>query len=107
MKRITANDPTAFMDQACLAFLKDEDKETVHKHVIRLGKCQKLIYRYQNQIYSLLGLTEEYYMVDKMVREVCMVVCWIEELLCYMMVDVAEVARMHQGHEFEYQKYSE
>ena len=82
------------------------DKDAVHAHVVKLGKCQKSIYKYQNEIYTLRGVTPEYHMVDKMVKEVCRVLGWMEELLCYVMVDVAEVARMHQGCDFEYQKYS-
>jgi hypothetical protein len=104
MNRITRNDPTEFMEQVCLAFLTDEDIDTVQKPVVELEKCQKSIYKYQNEIYALGGMTQEYHRVDKMVKEICRVVRWIEELLCCAMVDVREVGRMHQERHFEYQQ---
>jgi hypothetical protein len=105
MNRITLDNPTAFMEQVCLAFLTNKDIDAVHQHVVKLGKCQKSIYKYQNEIYTLGGITQDYHTVDKMVKEICRVVRWIEELFCYAMVDIAEVGRMHQGHNFEYQTY--
>ena len=90
----------------CVAFLAVNDKDIINTQLIRLTQCQKSIYKYQNRIYELVGITQQYRTVDTMAKDIHRVVNWIEELLCSAMVDVSEVDRMHQAQDFEFQKYT-
>ncbi|KAF8798551.1 hypothetical protein BYT27DRAFT_7122835, partial [Phlegmacium glaucopus] len=103
LNRITANAPVIYADQISAQFLVDNDKDLIHNHVVNLSKLQKLIYKYQNEIYALGGICEEYHLADIIVKDVCKVVRWIEELLCYAMVDSDEFRIFYETRKFMYQ----
>ncbi|KAF8814360.1 hypothetical protein BYT27DRAFT_7082456, partial [Phlegmacium glaucopus] len=103
LTRITGDSPSQYLNTMCLDFLADYDKDPIHEQTVKLGKLQKAIYKYQNEIYALDGVGETYRKVDKIVKQVCMVVSWVEELLCYAMVDAEEVKTRYEKHQFFYQ----
>ncbi|KAF8797649.1 hypothetical protein BYT27DRAFT_7219066 [Phlegmacium glaucopus] len=100
---ITGDSPSRYLNTMCLDFLANYDKDPIHEQTIKLSKLQKVIYKYWNEIYALDGVGETYGKVDKIVKHICMVVSWVEELLCYAMVDVEEVKTRYEKHQFFYQ----
>lgn len=103
LKIITRDSPSEYLNQICCNFLADYDKDPIHEQTIKLGKLQKAIYKYQNEIYALDGIGPTYRRVDDIVKQVCMVVGWVEELLCFAMVDAKEVKIHFERHEFLFQ----
>jgi hypothetical protein len=103
LKGITGDSPSEYLSRICLDFLADYDKDPIHEQIIKLGKLQKAIYKYQNEIFSLDGVGPAFRRVDNIVKHVCMVVGWVEELLCYAMVDADEVKIRYEKQEFLYQ----
>ena len=83
LKIITRDSPSEYLNQICCNFLADYDKDPIHEQTIKPGKLQKAIYKYQNEIYAL-GLT--YRRVDDIVKQVCMVVGWVEDALQWLML---------------------
>ena len=95
---------TEFMDKLCIDFFANGDMGIIQEHVDKAGKLQKYIWKYQNEVLALAGIGPDFYRVDAIVKNVCMVVGWVEELLCLAMVDAAEVTRMYETRSLSFQK---
>jgi hypothetical protein len=93
-----------FMDKLCIDFLANRDKDLIQEHVDKAGKLQKKIRKYQNEVLTLAGIGPDFNRVDAIVKEVCMLVGWVEELLCLAMVDAAEFTQMYETRSFCFQK---
>ena len=103
LKIITGDFPSEYLNQICCNFMADYDKDPIHEQTIKLGKLQKAIYNYQNEIYALDGRGPTYRRVDDIVKQVCMGVGWVKELFCFAMVDAEEVKIHFKRHEFLFQ----
>ena len=103
LNRATESDPRNYVEQICSTFLDSHDKDLIHEKVVRLGRLQKSAYRYENEVYALVGVAEEYERASKVVKEVNQVLSWAEEIFCYAMVDVIEVRDRYAAKEFMYQ----
>lgn len=95
--------PRDYAERICTAFLEDQDKDKIYEHIVKLSKLQKSIYRYQNEVYALSGMGAEQLRAAEVLREVVTMVTWIEEILCYAMVDFEEVRDRYTGKQFMYQ----
>ncbi|KAF8907607.1 hypothetical protein CPB84DRAFT_1843825 [Gymnopilus junonius] len=92
-----------FVEKICQQYFQDCDKDWIYKNVVRLGKLQKKIYRYQNEVYELDGVGPQYERACQVVQDVCTPLKWVEELLCYAMIDFEEVRDRHVEKKFMYQ----
>ncbi|KAJ3497295.1 hypothetical protein NLJ89_g10366 [Agrocybe chaxingu] len=101
--KITGKEPAIFVDEISLRYLSDGNKDTLHTHATQLGKLQKAIYRCQNEVLTLAGMGPEYHAVDKTVILIRTIVGWVEEVLCYAMVELSEVRRLREERGFMYQ----
>jgi hypothetical protein len=80
------------------------NSRTSYSPVIKFGDLQKKIRQYQNEVLALAGVGSEFYRVDDIVKEVEMLVHWVEELLCIAMVDAGEVRYMYERQTFTFQE---
>ena len=103
LNRATESDPRNYVEQICSTFLDNHNKDLIYEKVVRLGRLQKSAYRYENEVYALVGVAEEYERASKVVKEVNQVLSWAEEIFCYAMVDVIEVRDRYAAKEFMYQ----
>jgi hypothetical protein len=103
LKIITGDSPLEYLNQICHDFLTNHDKDPIHEQTIKLGKLQMAIYKYQNEIYALDGIGPTYCRVDELVKKVCRVVGWVEDLLCLAMVNAEEVKVRFERNELLYQ----
>lgn len=103
LKTITGDAPSEYLNRICQDFLADYEKDPIHEQIVKLGKLQKAIYKYQNEVLAIDGIGPAFFRVNDIVKQVCMVVSWVEELLCYAMVDAEEVKTRWEKHEFLYQ----
>lgn len=101
--RIVSPSAQEFVNNVCLKYLEDRDKDCIYEHVTKIGKLQKSIYRYQNEVYMLEGAGPGCDRASQVVKDVCNLLKWIEEILCYAMVDFQEVRDCHVGKKFMYQ----
>lgn len=93
-----------YVEQICSTFLDKQDKDLIYDEVVRLGRLQKSAYRYENEVYALVGVAKEYHRASEVVKEVNKVLSWVEEILCYAMVDAQEVRNRYAAKEFLYQE---
>ena len=103
LNRTTENDPRNYIEQICSTFLDSQDKDLIYDKIVRLGRLQKSAYRYENEVYALVGVAAEYERASEVVKEVNRVLSWAEEILCYAMVDITEVRERYAAKEFMYQ----
>lgn len=104
LQRITENNEIQFLHSVVEGFLKDHDKDCVYEHIVAIGKLQRLIYKFENEILTLAGMGLEYEKVGKITQHVCKVVRWLEEVLCHAMVDESEVDTMYVDRKFLFQQ---
>ena len=103
LRRITGDDPRKYLRRIVEEFLKNRDKDVVYEHIVAVGKLQKSVYGYGNEVLTLAGLGPEYDRVKEVTCAVCDVIKWLEEVLCTAMVDAAEVATMYHECRFPFQ----
>lgn len=100
---IVGTSPKDYAENICTSFLENQDKDKIYEQVVKLSKLQKSIYRYQNEVYALSGMGAEELRAAEVLREVVTMVTWVEEILCYAMVDIEEVRDRYTGKQFMYQ----
>lgn len=103
MGRVTEDAPQEYVEKICAGFLEHHDKDKIHKKIVRLSRFQKSIYRYENEVYALAGVGKEYDRAAEVTKQVNTLLGWVEEVLCYAMVDFQEVKDCYQAKEFMYQ----
>ena len=103
LRKITGDDARKYLRRIVEGFLSKKDKDAVYEQIISVGKLQRSVYRYENEVLTLAGLGEDYEYVREVTRAVCDVVNWLEEVLCLAMVDAAEVEIRYKGCQFSFQ----
>jgi hypothetical protein len=101
--RVTGEVPQDYVERICASFLENRDKDRIYEEVVRISRYRNSIYRYQNEVYALAGAGPEHERAAEVGKEICMVLSWVEEILCYAMVDFSEVQERHLAREFMYQ----
>lgn len=103
LNKETEGAPRNYAERICSAFLDNLDKDLILDKAVIIGRLQKSAYRYENEVYALAGVTEEYQRASEVTKEVNVVLGWVEEILCYAMVDAQEVRKRYAVNEFMYQ----
>ena len=102
-KTTTTNEPVQFTDNICQSFINEGNKDDLNEWIVKLGKYQKSIYKFQNEILALAGVGPDFQKVDNISKEINRVVHWVEEILCVAMVEANKVSKMHAERRFKYQ----
>jgi len=84
-------------------FLEHCDKNVIYERVVTIGKLQKSMYRYENEVLTLAGMGPDYDKVREITQLVCKVIHWLEEVLCQAMVDPTDVKKMFKECRFTFQ----
>ena len=103
LQKVTGDDARRYLRHIVEGFLSNQDKDAVYEQVVCVGKLQRSVYKYENEVLTLAGLGEAYEHVREVTRAVCDVVSWLEEVLCWAMVDAAEVEIRYKGCQFSFQ----
>jgi len=103
LRKITGDDAKRYLHRIVEGFLSNQDKDAVYEQIVAVGKLQKSVYSYENEVLTLAGLGPEYEKVREVTRTVCDVIRWLEEVLCLAMVDGAEVEIKYKGCQFSFQ----
>ena len=103
LNRTTEGAPRDYVERICSSFLDNLDKDLIYEKVVRLGRLQKSAYRHENEVYTLVGVEKEYQTAREVAKKVNVVLSWVEEILCYAMVDAEEVREHYVAKMFMYQ----
>jgi hypothetical protein len=103
LRKITGDDSRRYVHRIVEDFLNSRDKDVVYEQIVAMGKLQKSVYGYENEVLALAGLGPEYDKVKEISRSVCDVIRWLEEVLCLALVDAAEVEKTYQDCLFSFQ----
>ena len=102
LRKITGDDPKGYLRRIVEEFLDTRDKDVVYEQIVTVGRLQKLVYGYEDEILTLAGLGPEFERVKDITRSVCDVIKWLEEVLCMVMVDAAEVETTYKACGFSF-----
>lgn len=102
--RLTDDNPIKYVEKICSQFIQDHNKDNIHAEVVKLSNLQKRIYRSQNEILNLAGLGPEWNAVDIIVKKICTVVNWLEDVFCQAILGHSEVCKMYNRTQFAYKQ---
>lgn len=103
LQKITGDDARRYLHGIVKGFVGNQDKDAVYEQIVAVGKLQKSVYGYENEVLTLAGLGPEYEKVREVARTVCDVIKWLEEVLCIAMVDAVEVEIKYKECRFSFQ----
>jgi hypothetical protein len=103
LQKITGNNATKYLHCVVEEFLECCDKDVVYEKIVTIGKLQKSMYRYENEVLTLAGTGADYDKVRGITQLVCKVIRWLEEVLCQAMVDETEVGKTFEERGFSFQ----
>lgn len=101
---LPGNSAAEFMNQLCCNLIANKDTDVIHEYVVKIRNLQNKICMYQNEVLALAGIREDFEKVDVILREGCMVVGWVKELLCVAIVYIAEVKGTYETEAFSFQE---
>jgi hypothetical protein len=104
LQKLTGNDPSKFLYCTVEEFLRHYDNEVFYEKIVEIGKLQKSMYQYEDEVLTLAGMGAEYDKVKVITHLVCKVIQWLEEVLCMAMVDATEVEEMYKARQLSFQK---
>ena len=99
------SNPTAYVEDLCVGYLKDHDKDMIQEQTTHLAKQQKRIYHCQEKVLQLSGIGDEHSRVDSIRKNICTTISWLEEIFCSALIDWEEVQHIHRERGFGYQTF--
>ena len=103
LQKITGSNAREFLHCIVGEFLEYCDKDVIYERVVAIGKLQKSMYNYENEVLTLAGMGPDYDKVRGITQLVCEVVQWLEEILCLAMVEVTDVEKMFKERRLTFQ----
>ena len=101
LHKICGPNETAYLDNLCTIFIKENCKEDIETHISNLDKLQVSIQKYENKAIALLGIGSE--IVNGVTKAVQTVLGNFEDIFCAALVGVEEVENMWSAGKFLYQ----
>lgn len=101
--KICGPDETAYLDNLCATFVKENNKQDIELHISKIDKLQASIQKYENEVISLSGIGSTYESVNDVVKMVRKVLANLEDIFCAVLLGVDEVESMWAAGKFWYQ----
>lgn len=92
-----------YLESTCSSFIFTRRKDDVRNKIISISKLQRAIYRCQDKIIELGGMGKEWERAEEVSKDVVRVVRWLEDILCWAMVDIQELITLHNHQKLMYQ----
>ena len=103
LHKICGPNKTAYLDNLCTRFIKENCKEDIETHISNLDKLQVSIQKYENKVIASLGIGSTYEIVNGVAKAVQTVLGNFEDIFCAALVGVEEVENMWSAGKFLYQ----
>lgn len=103
LHKICGPNETAYLDNLCARFIKENCKEEIGTHISNLDKLQVSIHKYENKVIALSGIGSAYEIVNGIAKEVRTVLGNLEDIFCAALIGVEEVGNMRSAGKFLYQ----
>lgn len=103
LRGMTNGQPTAFVDGLCCQYMLDLDSEPLDTAIGRLGVVLESLGRCQNEVLQLAGVSEHLEIVNTILKEVRVLIGWLDEILCIAMVDKKDIVTMYTDKGFMFQ----
>ena len=105
LNKICKPDEITYLNNICATFIKDKTKESIESHLFQVDKLQVSIYKYENEIISLLGIGFAYKSINTIGQTVWRLLGHLEDILSTALLGVEEVENMHVAQKFLYQAH--
>lgn len=92
-----------YLESVCSQFIFTHRKNNIRNEIVRVSKLQRQIYRCLDNIMELSGMGAEWEKAEKISKDVVKVIRWLEDVLCWAMVDLRELVSMHNHKKLLYQ----
>ena len=103
LSKICGIDEIAYLDSLCTTFIKENSKDTIKSHILKVDKLQVLIQKYKNEVISLPGIGYAYKNINNVSKMVWKVLGNLKDIFCAALLGVDEVEHMWAAKKFLYQ----
>ena len=79
------------------------DENLINTAITTISQFREHLHNCENRVLQLAGVGKELTQVHSALRDVNMIIMWLEELCCYVMSDIAGLADMHASQKLMYQ----
>ncbi len=100
---ITNGQSAVLVDSLCRQYMLDFDSEPLDTTLCRLGRILESLSRCQNEVLQLAGVGHHLEAVNVSLKEVRVLIGWIDDILCVAMVEKNDVIKMHGEKGFMFQ----
>ena len=100
---ITEHSPRSYVESIYTKYMASVDENLINTAITTAGKFRDCLHDCENGVLQLAGVGNELTEVHSALRDVNMIIGWLEELYCYVMSDVAELVDMHASQKLMYQ----
>lgn len=94
-----------YLENICVDYIAKTDQTILERALTNMEQLKNNLIRCEDNILQLAGVGQELYSAQEQRRKIDLVIKWLEELLCYAMVDVTELSDMHTNRKLMYQQY--
>lgn len=88
----------------CINYIASTDQTLLERALTNMERLKDNLIRCEDNILQLAGVGKELYSAQEQRQKIDLVIKGLEELLCYAMIDVAELSDMHANRQLMYQQ---
>ncbi|KJA24434.1 hypothetical protein HYPSUDRAFT_200647 [Hypholoma sublateritium FD-334 SS-4] len=100
---VTNGPPAIFVDHLCRQFIISNETEPLNTSIEHLGSVLKSVSQCHDKVLQLSGVGPELASVTAIMKDVRMIIGWIDEILCVYLVDKNGVSTMYSDKRFMFQ----
>lgn len=100
---ITQGSATAYVEQLVIDFETTQSKDTINNAIIPVSKLQRSILTCEAEVLELAGVGEEFRTVQAIAQRVAELILWLEDVLCFAMVEKDLIRKKHVEKALRYQ----
>lgn len=103
LHKLTGPVPHEFLECIYGSYVFTRQKDDIRNKIIDISRLRDQIYECQNHVLQLAGVGIQWRRVEDILKAVVRVVRWLEDVLCWAMIDITELISMHNHGQLEYQ----
>lgn len=88
----------------CIDYIAKKDQTVLERALTNMERLKNNLIRCEDNILQLAGVGKELYSTQELRQKIDLVIKGLEEILCYAMIDIAELSDMHTNRQLMYQQ---
>lgn len=102
---LVAPSANVYLENICVDYIAKTDQTVLERALTDMEQLKNNLIKCEDNILQLAGVGKALYSAQERRQKIDLVIKWLEELLCYAMIDVADLSDMHTNTQLMYQQY--